>query len=146
MDRLRSEIAADLASRGLPTKAEELSANRLPTLRKGYIGEETKYLQKLLGITADGKFGANTESAVKKFQKSKNLSADGVCGNRTWAALVTDVDPEPMPEPTPVPVPDPTPEPDDETELVEMTLAEALEVRAILRKALEIVEKAIESR
>lgn len=146
MDRLRAEIAEDLASRGLPTKAEQLPANRLPTIKKGFVGEETRYLQRLLGISADGKFGAGTESALKSFQRSKNLSADGVCGQKTWAALVTPAEePEPI-EPEPV-VPEPTPvEPDDSTELVEMTLAEALEIRSILRRALEIVELAIESR
>ena len=145
MSRLRSEIASDLASKGYPTKAEQLPANRLPTLKKGYAGEETRYLQRLLGITADGMYGAGTESAVKAFQKSKNLSADGVCGAKTWAALVTAKEPEPVP-PEPV-IPDPAPEePDDSTELVEMTLAEALEIRSILRRALEIIELSIESR
>src|SRR5690606_17297969 len=36
---------------------------------------------------ADGIFGANTESAVKKFQKAKGLSVDGIVGQKTIAAL-----------------------------------------------------------
>lgn len=146
MDRLRAEIAQELASRGLPTKPEQLPANRLPTLRKGYVGAETKYLQQLLGIGTDGMYGPGTEGAVKAFQKKKGLSADGICGAKTWAALITGTDEQPEPIPVPVPDPEPEPEPDDDTELVEMTLAEALEIRAILRKALEKIELSIESR
>lgn len=37
---------------------------------------------------ADGIFGSGTESAVKKFQKAKGLSADGIIGPDTWNALL----------------------------------------------------------
>lgn len=143
MSRLRSEIASELALRGLPTQADQLPANRLPTLRRGFVGAETRYLQQLLNIHVDGQYGSGTESAVKKFQSEHGLGVDGVCGSKTWAALVTT--PAPI-DPVPVPDPEPEPEPDDDTELVEMTLAEALEIRATLRKALEKIELSIESR
>ncbi len=58
-----------------------------PTLRRGSSGPCVVEIQKLLGITQDGKFGANTETAVKNFQRSKGLAADGVVGPKTWAAL-----------------------------------------------------------
>ena len=35
----------------------------------------------------DGIFWKDTENAVKKFQKSRNLVADGVVGNNTWKSL-----------------------------------------------------------
>ena len=35
------------------------------TLRKGMSGEDARYLQYFLGITADGSFGSATETAVK---------------------------------------------------------------------------------
>ncbi len=36
---------------------------------------------------ADGRFGATTGNAVRAFQTSKGLTADGVVGQQTWAAL-----------------------------------------------------------
>ena len=53
-------------------------------LKIGSHGEEVKELQKFLGITADGAFGARTKSAVIKWQKENNLSADGLVGTNTW--------------------------------------------------------------
>ena len=66
-----------------------------PTLRKGSSGSYVVELQQdlmalgydLSPYGADGKFGAKTESAVKDFQKSHGLTADGVVGPMTWAAL-----------------------------------------------------------
>ncbi len=66
-----------------------------PTLRRGCAGSYVEECQRvLLGAGydlgtygADGKFGAKTEAAVKAFQKAKGLTADGVVGRNTWAAL-----------------------------------------------------------
>ncbi|MGE7760099.1 L,D-transpeptidase family protein [Peribacillus sp. NPDC097895] len=62
-------------------------------LKKGSSGPKVSELQKRLtelgystkGI--DGSFGKNTETAVKKFQRAKNLTADGVVGPQTKKAL-----------------------------------------------------------
>ena len=63
-----------------------------PTLRRGSTGEHVKYLQQRLSdhgywLTPDGQFGPGTESQVRSFQRSNGLSADGVVGPQTWAAL-----------------------------------------------------------
>ena len=59
---------------------------------KGSKGEEVKVLQKALGITADGIFGAGTESVVKNFQQENGLDYDGIVGRRTWEKLGIDTD------------------------------------------------------
>lgn len=52
-------------------------------LKKGSKGNEVKELQKFLGLTADGIFGAQTEKAVKKWQWENGLTDDGVVGPET---------------------------------------------------------------
>ncbi len=68
--------------------------------REGYIseGDQVKTAQRLLKameylgadvlpLSIDGIFGANTDHAVKRFQKKNGLSADGIIGPDTWKAL-----------------------------------------------------------
>lgn len=57
------------------------------TIKLGSIGEDVRYLQRRLGIFADGVFGPQTRRHVISFQKSKGLVADGVVGPKTWNAL-----------------------------------------------------------
>ena len=56
-------------------------------IKKGSKGESVKNLQKALGVTADGIFGENTEAAVKKFQSKNGLMPDGIVSEKTLAAL-----------------------------------------------------------
>jgi peptidoglycan hydrolase-like protein with peptidoglycan-binding domain len=63
-----------------------------PILRQGDSGAAVVELQKLLNakgakVTVDGIFGAGTQNAVITFQRSNGLTADGIVGTRTWAAL-----------------------------------------------------------
>jgi putative chitinase len=63
-----------------------------PMLHRGDKGEQVAALQSMLGakgfaIAADGDFGWATHTAVKQFQASQGLQADGVVGLRTWQAL-----------------------------------------------------------
>lgn len=65
------------------------------TIRKGSSGVTVTKAQNILhklgydlgpyGI--DGKFGAKTEAAIRKFQKDHNLVVDGIVGKNTWTAL-----------------------------------------------------------
>lgn len=62
------------------------------TLRLGDKGEEVIELQLLLNkysykLKPDGGFGILTQGAVKDFQRTHNLAADGMVGSKTWAEL-----------------------------------------------------------
>ena len=57
------------------------------TLKLGSKGESVKTLQEFLKLTTDGNFGPKTESAVKSWQKTHGLLADGIVGSKTWAAM-----------------------------------------------------------
>lgn len=67
-----------------------------PTLRRGASGAEVMLMQSLLiragynldPYGADGKYGAKTEAAVKAYQRDNQLTADGICGQRTWSKLL----------------------------------------------------------
>jgi peptidoglycan hydrolase-like protein with peptidoglycan-binding domain len=59
-----------------------------PMLKTGSSGTWVKVLEVLLEtMTDDGKYLAAEKQAVKAYQTSKKLSADGIVGPKTWAAL-----------------------------------------------------------
>jgi hypothetical protein len=90
-------------SEPLPTQGYSVEVHR-NTIRKGDKGDLVQIMQFLMArhgftaaytfkmdslgkIRADGVFGSGTEAAVKEFQGAKGLSADGIVGQKTWAAL-----------------------------------------------------------
>ena len=64
-----------------------------PTLQQGATGAAVVELQTLLARAgyslgaADGNFGPMTKTAVMNFQRARGLTADGIVGPVTWAAL-----------------------------------------------------------
>ena len=66
---------------------------QLEQIRLGVGNKNVKSAQLLLngwGLdcgAADGIFGSKTDAAVKAFQEARGLSADGIIGAQTWAAL-----------------------------------------------------------
>ena len=61
-----------------------------PVVRTGSTGLPVRRLQSRMSAVGvdtggvDGRFGAKTETAVKKLQQNFNLTVDGVVGPRTW--------------------------------------------------------------
>ena len=64
-----------------------------PTLRRGAVSTYVLVLQDALNAlgyttyTLDGRFGSNTERAVRAFQSNFGLSVDGIVGCNTWKKL-----------------------------------------------------------
>lgn len=86
----------DAPSEGaLGTGGNSSGTEQRDTIRKGAKGPTVVEAQGLLlraGYSlpkhgADGSFGAETEAAVKAFQQAHGLTADGIVGPKTWAAL-----------------------------------------------------------
>lgn len=62
------------------------------TLRQGARGENVNQLQEMLKskgaqIEVDGKFGPETEKALKAFQDGQGIKSDGIVGNETLGKL-----------------------------------------------------------
>lgn len=85
----------------VPTTEAQPPMSDCPTLSLGSRGNSVSELQKLLlrnGFnpgSIDGIFGNNTRSAVVAFQRSKNLTPDGIVGIKTWTALGVDCNQQP---------------------------------------------------
>lgn len=69
--------------------------SKCPTLRRGNRGNITKLMQERLvanginvGTSVDGIFGDKTYAGVKKYQKVKSLTDDGIVGKNTWKKLL----------------------------------------------------------
>ena len=91
---IRDELDRLKAAGALPgtTPTPPPSSSGRPELHKGDTGHDVVDLQTELvhrgaKIATDGRFGAGTEAAVKAFQRSKGLRADGIVGPKTWKAL-----------------------------------------------------------
>lgn len=86
--KLRRDVKAAMGGSSAPVSGH-------PVLRRGSSGEAVVRMQQLLiraGYNfapwgADGIFGDYTDSIVRAFQAKSGLSADGICGRLTWAAL-----------------------------------------------------------
>lgn len=80
---------------GKPVAKQEVltPAQYYPTLKKGAKNDYVLHWQKYLNLSGffcgeeDGKFGPNTELAVKQYQMSKGLKADGIIGPKTWTMV-----------------------------------------------------------
>lgn len=95
MDVFRQGVASILAGNADPLTlipaSEPAPANAQgtsrATLRRGAFGALVTQVQQKLGVDADGNFGAQTEAAVRQYQRDRGMVPDGIVGPKTWAAL-----------------------------------------------------------
>jgi hypothetical protein len=63
-------------------------AKVLPTLSRGDTGDYVAFLQRFLAVKpAIGQFGPRTARAVRRYQRSRGLTVDGVVGPNTWKEI-----------------------------------------------------------
>lgn len=111
---------------GEPEKASETAPTMQPTIKRGSKGTAVKTLQNLLIVLgynlgkygADGDFGADTEKALKLYQKDMRLTVDGICGPATWAHITAQ---------KPISPPEKVPETSEGTEPAEAEESEPVE-------------------
>lgn len=48
----------------------------------------TKIVQRIVGVTVDGKCGKDTDTAIRKYQKIHGLTVDDVLGLNTWKVIL----------------------------------------------------------
>ncbi len=104
--QIAGEYEIALAGAGIGSGPALISTN-MPTLRMGNRAPKSAVMMLQQDLTAlgyhsgaiDGLFGPATRNSVLAFQADNNLTADGIVGPATWAAL--DV-PEPAPVRQPV--------------------------------------------
>ena len=86
---LRGRTGVTLAVAALSVGAAgALAQNSATPVSPGAQSTDTvRALQQKLGVSADGVYGPRTRAAVKRFQRAHGLAADGVAGPQTLAAL-----------------------------------------------------------
>ena len=67
---------------------DDFDVDDIGVLRKGCKGEGVKMMQEALGVGADGAFGPGTERALKEWQTTNGLTADGIAGPKTLEKLL----------------------------------------------------------
>lgn len=81
-------------ARNASVSAVTTATVKVPSLRKNATGGSVRALQALLSAAGnsaviDGDFGPATEKALISFQKAHSLTANGICEQQTWTALLT---------------------------------------------------------
>lgn len=95
VDSTTSSTAAPGATTSITSttiKGARVVTNPADNLRIGDTGPGVKQVQEALvakgfKVVVDSQYGLQTATAVKEFQGKNGLTADGVCGPKTWAKL-----------------------------------------------------------
>jgi len=83
-----------------PDRPEDVPVEDRPTLRQGDRGDDVLDMQRMIPQFTgefDGDFGPTTYDNVIRYQRSRGLEADGICGSATWESLYSHAPPVPLP-------------------------------------------------
>lgn len=87
-NRRWEEALAILGGEMPAPKPAAKKASGMRTLRRRMSGDDVAAMQRAIGVSpADGIFGIGTDSAVRAWQKSNGLTADGIVGPATQAKM-----------------------------------------------------------
>jgi peptidoglycan hydrolase-like protein with peptidoglycan-binding domain len=73
-----------------PERPDRVPIEDRPTLRRGDDGPHVLDMQRMIPRFTgefDGDFGPTTEDNVLRYQRTRGLEVDGICGQETWNAL-----------------------------------------------------------
>ena len=96
-DEIVSGVKAPSTATAETTTKEANTVNiELKILKKGSKNNQVKALQRMLYALGydlgtnpiDGNFGTKTDTAVRKYQSTNKLTADGIVGEKTWGKLL----------------------------------------------------------
>lgn len=85
---LKGKNGRALAEDGSPGANTTHAVQKLPVLKEGSKGEAVKYIQRRMGINADGSFGPTTKKHFLLWQEANGLSKDGACGPNSWLSFI----------------------------------------------------------
>ena len=69
-------------------ESDDEAININQVIKRGAKGPTVVALQEALGVGADGSFGGGTEKALKAWQETNGLTADGIAGPKTLEKLL----------------------------------------------------------
>jgi N-acetyl-anhydromuramyl-L-alanine amidase AmpD len=88
MEEFRMGVASIMAGTApLPSVIPAVDSENRPTLRRGAVDGLVELVQSKIGVPVTGRFDADTEAAIRQFQRDSGLVPDGIVGPRTWATL-----------------------------------------------------------
>ena len=79
--QMSSNVKAAVAGESPANRAIEIREGGLP-LQLGSQGDLVAHVQRALGVSADGIFSAQTDTAVREYQARAGLEVDGIVGHR----------------------------------------------------------------
>ena len=103
-DSLCGAIAQSISGQDVapipPQPPERVPVSQRPTLRQGDEGSDVLDMQRMIPNFSgefDGDFGPTTLDNVMRYQRTRGLGTDGICGPETWQALYDHKLPVPPP-------------------------------------------------